>query len=127
KVEYLKVFAQHQSGVVSPARFEDTIDALASDHRYSPHVDRCFGERPGEVDLCKKFLTAAASAYNKKVQIGQGVKQYDLQVWKWDFLSYPSDPNHGRLTDRFTFEVDTGRATREKRLEDRSLNGTALR
>ena len=51
--------------------------------------------------------------------------QYEIQVWIWDFLSYPSDPNYGKLTDRFAFEINTGRALREKKLENRSVTDTA--
>jgi predicted DCC family thiol-disulfide oxidoreductase YuxK len=125
KVEYLKVFAQHESGVSSRARFEDTIGALALDARYSVFLDKCFGVRPGDVEVCKKFLSAAASAYNKKAQPGQGVTQYELQAWIWDFRSYPLDPNYGKLTDRFIFEINTGRALSEKTLEDRSVADSA--
>ena len=116
KVQYKKVFAQHESGVSSRARLEDTIGALALDNRYAPHIEKCFGEQPGDVEICKKFLSAAASAYNKKAQPGKRVTQYEIQVWIWDFLSYPSDPNYGQLTDRFAFEINTGRALREKKL-----------
>ena len=77
------------------------------------------------IEICKKFLSAAASAYNKKAQPGERVTQYEIQVWIWDFLSYPSDPNYGKLTDRFTFEINTGRALREKKLEDRSVKDAA--
>lgn len=115
KVEYRKVFAQYQSGVTSPARFEDTIAAVALDNRYAAHLDECFKDEPGEVELCKKFLTAAATAYNKKVPPAERVTQYDIQTWVWDFLSNPSDPNYGKWIDRFAFEINTGRAVREKR------------
>ena len=125
KVEYRKVFAQHESGVSSRARLEDTIGALALDNRYASHLVKCFGEQPGDVELCKKFLSAAAAAYNKKAQPGERVMQYEIQVWIWDFLSYPSDPNYGKLTDRFAFEINTGRALREKKLENRSVTDTA--
>jgi predicted DCC family thiol-disulfide oxidoreductase YuxK len=125
KVEYRKVFAQHESGVSSRARLEDTIGALALDNRYAAHLDKCFGEHPGDVELCKKFLSAAAAAYNKKAQPGERVTQYEIQIWIWDFLSYPFDPNYGNLTDRFAFEINTGRALREKKLEDRSVTDTA--
>ena len=54
KVEYLKVFAQRESGVSSRARFEDTIGALAWDARYSPHLDNCFGARPSDVETLQK-------------------------------------------------------------------------
>jgi hypothetical protein len=125
KVQYRKVFAQHESGVSSRARLEDTIGALALDNRYAAHLDKCFGEHPGDVELCKKFLSAAAAAYNKKAQPGERVTQYEIQIWIWDFLSYPFDPNYGNLTDRFAFEINTGRALREKTLEDRSVTDTA--
>ena len=125
KVQYRKVFAQRESGVSSHARFEDTIGALALDNRYASHLDKCFGEQPGDVETCKKFLSAAASAYNKKAQPGERVRQYEIQVWIWDFLSYPFDPNYGKLTDRFAFEINTGKALREKTLEDRSVKGAA--
>jgi predicted DCC family thiol-disulfide oxidoreductase YuxK len=105
KVEYLKVFAQRESGVSSRARLEDTIGALAWDARYTPHLDKCFRERPSDVETCKKFLTAAASVYNKKAQPGDRVTQYELQLWSWDFLSDPTDPNYGNMTKRFMFSV----------------------
>jgi predicted DCC family thiol-disulfide oxidoreductase YuxK len=127
QVKYWKVFAQYESGVSSRARLEDTIGALALDNRYAPYLDKCFGELPDDVEICKKFLNAAAAAYNKKAQPGERVTQYEIQVWNWDFLSYPSDPNYGKLTDRFAFEINTGRALREKQLEDRSVTDTEPR
>ena len=125
KVEYRKVFARRESGVSFHARLEDTIGALALDNRYSPHLDKCFGEQPGDVELCKKFLSAAAAAYNKKAQLGERVTQYEIQVWIWDFLAHPFDPNYGKLSDRFAFEINTGRVLREKKLDDRSVTDTA--
>ena len=119
RVEYLKVFAQRESGVSSRARLEDAIGALGWDARYSPHLDSCFAKQPGEVENCKKFLAAAASAYNKKAQPGERITQYDIQLWMWDFLFHPSDPNHGKLTDKFVFEVNTGKGLREKTLQNR--------
>ena len=93
--------------------------ALALDGRYAPYLEKCFREQPGDVEICKKFLRAAASAYNKKAQPGERVTQYEIQVWSWDFLAYPADPNYGKLIDSFAFEINTGRALREKKLEDR--------
>ena len=40
--------------------------------------------------------------------------QYEIQIWHWDFLSQPFDANYGSLTDRFIFEINTGRALRER-------------
>jgi len=119
-VGYQKVLAQRESGVSSRARLEETIGALALDGRYTPHLDKCFREQPGDVELCKKFLSAAAAAYNKKAQPSERVTQYEIQVWSWDFLASPSDPHYGKLIDRFIFEINTGRALREKALDARS-------
>ena len=124
-VEYRKVFAQFESGVSSRARLEDTIGAIALDSRYTPFLHRCFQARPEDVEICKTFLRAAASAYNKKVQPGERVTQYEIQVWHWDFRSYPFDPNYGRLTDRFVLEINTGRTLRETIFADHSLTGSA--
>jgi predicted DCC family thiol-disulfide oxidoreductase YuxK len=114
KVQYKKVFAQYESGVSSPARLEDTIGALAWDARYSKFLDKCFEGQPEAVAICKKFLSAAAAAYNKKAPPGKRVTQYELQVWTWDFRSYPFDPNYGHMTRRFILEINTGRALREE-------------
>jgi predicted DCC family thiol-disulfide oxidoreductase YuxK len=125
KVEYRKVFAQHESGVSSRTRLEDTIGAIALDNRYSPFLDKCFEDRPEDVEVCKKFLSAAASAYNKKAQPGEGVTQYEIQVWNWDFRAYPSDANYGHLTRRFVYEINTGRALREITFGDHSRADSA--
>jgi predicted DCC family thiol-disulfide oxidoreductase YuxK len=125
KVEYWKVLAQRESGVSSRARLEDTIGAIALDSRYRPFLGKCFAERPHDVEICKKFLGAAASAYNKKAQPGERLTHYEIQGWAWDFLSYPFDPNYGRLTDRFVFDINTGKALREKQLADRSVTDPA--
>jgi predicted DCC family thiol-disulfide oxidoreductase YuxK len=124
-VEYRKIFAQHESGVRSRARLEETIGALAWDARYSRFLGKCFQDRPEDVAVCKKFLSAAAAAYNKKAQPGDRVTQYEIEVWSWDFNSHPFDPDYGDLTDRFVFEINTGTALRGMTVEDRSRAGSA--
>jgi hypothetical protein len=114
KVAYKKVLAQYESGVSSPARLEDTIGALAWDARYSRFLAKCFQDQPKAVAICKKFLSAAAAAYNKKAPPGERVTHYEIQVWNWDFRSYPFDPNYGHMTHRFILEINTGRALREE-------------
>jgi predicted DCC family thiol-disulfide oxidoreductase YuxK len=118
KVEYRKVFAQYESGVISRARLEDTIGALALDNRYAAYLDKCFKEQPADLELCKTYLLSAAAAYNKKAPPGGKVMLYEIQVWNWDFLSHPFDPNYGKLTDRFAFEINTGKVLREKTSQD---------
>jgi hypothetical protein len=116
-VAYFKVFARYEPGVISRARFEDTIGALAYDGRYWAAVQKCFGktseeaaglgwsQRKRDLDICKKFLAAAASAYNKKARPGGKITQYQIEKWIWDFRLNPSDSQYGNLADRFVFEI----------------------
>jgi predicted DCC family thiol-disulfide oxidoreductase YuxK len=105
KVEYYKVLARYESGMMSPARLEDGIGALAFDGRYSPFLDQCFGE-PSDINVCRKFLSAQASAYNKKIRPGGGITHYEIQRWSWDFRANPSDPEHGHLVKRFVHQTN---------------------
>ena len=102
KVEYYKVLARYESGTTSPARLEDGIGALALDGRYSPFLDQCFGE-PSEIDSCKKFLSAEASAYNARRR-GK-ITHYEIQQWIWDFRANPFDPQRGNLVKRFIHQT----------------------
>ena len=76
QITYRKVLAHYESGVTSPARLEDTIGALALDNRYAPLLVKCFGQ-PIDVGVCKKFLSAAGSVYNKKARTWR--KDYALR------------------------------------------------
>ena len=106
KIEYKRVFARYESGETSPARLEDGIGALALDNRYSPALEMCIEQKtPADVEICRKFLTANAAAYNRKARPGRKITAYELQVWTWDFRSNPGDTNYGTLTKRFIFEV----------------------
>src|SRR5207249_7140552 len=64
-----------------PTRLEDGIGALSYDARYSRVIQKCFGQPP-DVDVCKKFLTASASAYNKRALPGGKLTHYEIQKWK---------------------------------------------
>ncbi len=107
KVEYHKVLARYESGEISLARLEEGIGALALDGRYSATLERCIAQRmPTDAEVCRKFLTAEARAYNRKARPGRRVKAYEIEVWTWDFLSNPKDPHYGNLTKRFIFEIE---------------------
>jgi len=105
KVEYYKVLARYESGMMSPARLEDGIGALAFDGRYSPFLEQCFGE-PSDIHSCKRFLTAEASVYNKKARPGGKITHYEIQQWTWDFRANPLDPQHGNLVKRFVHQTN---------------------
>jgi predicted DCC family thiol-disulfide oxidoreductase YuxK len=106
-ITYRKVLARYESGVTSRARLEDTIGALALDGRYSPLLRKCFGQ-PIDVAICKKFLTTAGLAYNKKARPGGKVTHYEIQKWTWDFRANPLDPQRGTLVQRLVHEIDRG-------------------
>ena len=124
RVTYLKVFGRDESGKTFRARLEEAIGALSYDARYSRVIQECFGQ-PADVSICKKFLAASASVYNNRALPGGKLTHYEIQKWTWDFRNNPSDPNYGKLTERFAFEINTGRAPREKTLEDRSVKDAA--
>lgn len=101
-VTYYKVLARRESGETSRARLEDAIRAMA-DGRYRKVIRMCF--QPGQVPICEKFLRACGTAYNNKAHPGEKVTQFEIQKWAWDFRTNPSDPEHGKLVDRFVFSI----------------------
>ena len=56
EVEYLKVFAQRESGVWSRARFEDTSARSLGTPATHHTLTIALGERPSDGETCKKFL-----------------------------------------------------------------------
>jgi predicted DCC family thiol-disulfide oxidoreductase YuxK len=119
-VSYRKVLARYESGMMSPVRLEDGIGAVALDGRYTPMLDKCFGE-PTDVALCQKFLVATASAYNAQRPPGSRVTHFEVQTWRWDFLSSPLHPEQGDLLDRVIIDISNGDETRERRMVGRSI------
>jgi predicted DCC family thiol-disulfide oxidoreductase YuxK len=109
KITYLKILARYDSGETLPARLEDGIAALAFDARYGPALGKCVEHKePKDLQICERFLTANASAYNKTARSGKRMTQYEIQEWSWDFRSDPSHPNYGNLTRRLIFDVGEG-------------------
>jgi predicted DCC family thiol-disulfide oxidoreductase YuxK len=104
-ITYRKVLARYESGVTLPARLEDTIGALALDNRYSPLLQKCFGQ-PSDIEICKEFLNTAGSVYNKKARPGGKITHYEIQRWTWDFRANPLDPQHGDLVERFVHQTN---------------------
>ena len=106
KIAYKKVLARFESGETAPTRLEDGVGALALDNRYSLALEMCIEQKkPRDAEICTKFLTAQATAYNKKAWPGQKITAYELQVWTWDFRANPGDANYGNLTKRVIFEI----------------------
>ena len=118
-ITYLKNMAHDESGAVYPASFEEYMGVLSHNARFERVLGHCMTQKqPKDVDICKKFMHAAASAHDKTAHHGEKVTKYEIQIWTWDFRSYPFDPNHGKVTERFIVDVNTGQALRKKPLED---------
>jgi hypothetical protein len=103
-VEYLKVAAKYESGVVDRARIEDAIGAMRFDGRYSRAIQKCFGS-DSDLEVCRTFLTAAGRAYNAKTPRARRIDEYRIQKWAWNFRSSPADAAHGRLVDQRVIKV----------------------
>jgi hypothetical protein len=67
-------------------------------------LDKCFGNS-ADVALCQKFLSASGSAYNARQAPGSRLTQFEIQTWRWDFVSSPSDPGQGQLLDRVVIDI----------------------
>lgn len=113
-IYYAKVLAHRESGEISRTRLEDGIGAISHNARYVVALGKCL-EGPEDMDVCKKFLSANGAAYNKKAPLGEKLTKYEIQVWRWDFLSNPSDPNHGELVRRLVFDINA-KSEGEKRV-----------
>jgi hypothetical protein len=117
RITYNKVLARLESGQLAPMRLEDSIGAMRFDGRYAPFLNMCFGRghrRPPnpqarDIDVCRKFLMASGSAYNRKAPPGGRVTQLEVQAWEWDFGAHPLDPKYGRVIDRVVVDVATER------------------
>jgi hypothetical protein len=119
RVTYNKVVARLESGEVVPMRLEEGIAAMRFDGRYAPFLSMCFrrghrrppNPRIHDIDMCRKFLIASGSAYNRKAPPGTKVIQLEIQAWEWDFGTHPLDPEYGRLVDRFAIDIGTERGS----------------
>lgn len=97
------MLAHHESGIISQARLDRGIGAMHNG-RYK-RVARKFCFEPKKVDICHKYLTASASAYNSKARPGEKATHFEIQKWTWNFLSNPPAPEQGNLENRLIFEI----------------------
>jgi predicted DCC family thiol-disulfide oxidoreductase YuxK len=125
-VTYQKVFGHQPSGAIVPVHLEDAIGALRWDGRYRQKLTQCIDgvrdERNGvaskKVDICKKFLTASGFVYNEKSPPDQKITHFEIQEWVWDFRSNPSDPEHGKVTDRIIVEIEPVSTAAKKEIRE---------
>jgi hypothetical protein len=105
RVTYQVVFARRESGEVFEARLEDAIPALR-DTRYREFI-AVFGKRnERRRKRLGKLFDAVAAEWNRGALPGAAVVEFEVQNRVWDFAADPSDPNRGKITDRFIHRID---------------------
>jgi hypothetical protein len=127
-ITYQKVFGHQPSGAIVPVRLEDGIGALRYDGRYRQKLMHCIdGVREErnrvvskKVEICKKFLTASGVVYNQKSPPNPKLTHLEVQEWVWDFRSNPSDPEHGKVTDRIIVEIEPVSSAAKQKSRDPS-------
>jgi hypothetical protein len=72
------------------------------------------------VEICKKFLTASGVVYNKKSPPNPKLTHLEVQEWVWDYRSNPSDPEHGKVTDRIIVQIEPVSSTAKQESRDPS-------
>ena len=114
KVTYITPIAIHADGSMSPARFERWIGAMA-DARYRRVITLPFERRLGSgvptgarVQRTDQFLDASMRAANRQLEASNRITGFDLQLREWDFAANPSDPNHGRIVQTYSYRVPAG-------------------
>ncbi|MBI4004250.1 MAG: DUF393 domain-containing protein [Candidatus Omnitrophica bacterium] len=111
--EYYKVLAHRASGETATARIKEAIPAM-TDGRYRRVIRMCF--KPDQVQVCEKFLAACGAAFNAQARAGERVTHLEIQKWAWDVRANPSDPEHGRLADRFLFSLESKKSVEAQTL-----------
>ena len=125
-ITYHKVFGHQPSGAIVPVRLEDAIGAHRYDARNRQKLKQCIdGVREErnlvvskKVEICKKFLTANGMAYNEKSPPNPTLTHLEVQEWVWDFRANPSDPEHGKVTDRIVVEIEPVSTTANEALRE---------
>jgi hypothetical protein len=112
-VSYKKMLARYESGLTAPIRLEEGIGAVALDGRYTPTLDKCFGD-DADVAICQKFLIASGSVYNAQRPVGSRLTHFEIQTWSWDFLSSPLHPERGTLRGRVIIAIPGAHARNQK-------------
>jgi predicted DCC family thiol-disulfide oxidoreductase YuxK len=124
EISYLKVLGRQASGAIVPVRLEDAVGALGWDGRYDRILKQCFvglrDERgrmmTNDLDTCRKFLTVSGFVYNKKSPPDRRITHLEIQEWVWKFRANPSDPEHGKVTDKVIVEIEPVSAAAKKEI-----------
>lgn len=86
---YFKYLAMFEDGEIARAPIEDCIGAMR-DSRYR-RVSGIIaqGER---LDVAAEFFKSCGDRYNKNVPPGQRITGFKVEIWQWDYLKNPKNP-----------------------------------
>jgi hypothetical protein len=106
EVIYNGFVVYYESGMIEPAHPEKIIPALFTGGRYGRIISKCLSDELKEVVMCEKFLNTLGSIHNQKIQSGEKITAFEVQLWKWDFLNDASNFNYGNLKKRHIYEIN---------------------
>jgi len=100
---YEIALARTAAGDVVRAPIEDSIGAM-SDSRYRRVLQMAFDEE--RQALAGAVMEAVVRRWNDTAEAEREILSIEIQRWEWLYLAEPSDPDHGRLTDRVVYSFD---------------------
>ena len=102
-IEYVWAVAHYEDGTSGRAPFERWIGATA-DSRYRRVITGAFGGAESRA-LCRKFLDASLRAASLRGETPRPVR-IEIQLWRWNIVDDPDNPDHGVLVDRYVHVAD---------------------
>ncbi|HEX8391363.1 MAG TPA: hypothetical protein VF665_03310 [Longimicrobium sp.] len=94
-VEYVRPMVVYADGTREQARFENSIGAVA-DSRYR-WLLRAWDKDTTRVPKLREFLDVAAERANRNAPPGRRIREFQMEVRRWDYAHHPADPQRGRL------------------------------
>lgn len=104
-VSYNRLYASYESGITDRIYPERIIPAqfVASYRRVTNY---CFLTNQRRVNICQEYLQALGTAHNRQAKPGERIKKIEVQQRRWDFVSSPSDSNHGTVIARYSLDIN---------------------
>ncbi len=109
EVEWIRVTAVDGAGRAREAPIAETIGALA-DARYRTTIYDSF--EPGGREPAEDLLAAVARRHGRNRPPAERIRRFEVELWRWDFLAEPRDPDHGDRLARWSFAPGQRAASR---------------
>ncbi|MGB3514474.1 MAG: hypothetical protein WBA93_35730 [Microcoleaceae cyanobacterium] len=95
-IKYSKVLATYESGITESINIEKVIPVLFSSKSRSL-LRQCFSKNIDKLRVCEILFESAGNFYNSKPQNTNKITKFEIQQWKWNFISEPYDSNYGEM------------------------------